>query len=157
MSARLDGTNERDDAPTYDELWEANEWLRLKAGKLQERLNILEEHIENGTSWPCPVCGGETSSSTKFPKRYCLQRFGHCGEWVLPPVGSKKNRPANTTSWPQTYFHRTTIDEMDRVIPNDRMIYKPVGHIFFKRGRAVSPEQYFESVDVAAERDEEEE
>lgn len=119
-----------------------------KFNKLMRRIEYLERKVAG--EYPCPVCNGRTSASTKFPKRYCMQTFGHCGAWILPPVGRKGSQPVSSGYWPKTFFRRTTISlETGKVEPPlKEAIYTPIMIVYFAGGEEASREDYWQERSV---------
>lgn len=73
--------------------------------ELERRITQLEHLLRNNGLGICPVCGGSTRTSNKFPlNENCHQDKGHCGEWILENLDGRK-----MGDWPKSRFIRTRI------------------------------------------------
>lgn len=102
--------------------------------ELKDRIARLEKALAQSGAAVCPVCGGRMSASTKYPRFYCLQDFGLCGEWVL-------NKDRRGTKHPFTTFSRTSVSNgaVD--------LLKRTGddfHYFLASGEIVERDKYME-------------
>lgn len=104
--------------------------LRERVAQLERRLQA----VQLGTS--CLICGGTTNRSNKFPKRYCAQDFGPCGELIL-----RKSRYRSGEREPMACFHRTTIQD-DGTIDLLNPMSEGLLHWWFMGGKLVTKEEY---------------
>ena len=99
--------------------------------ELEQLITQLEETLKVNGLRLCPLCGGTTRLSTRFPgNEFCQQDNGHCGEWVLHQISPYRRNG----DWPKSFFSRTHIKE-GKVMRLD--IARPFKRIVFVAGKEI--------------------
>lgn len=107
--------------------------------RLKERIVTLERKLESLHAVSCPLCNGTTTRSTLYPKRFCAQDFGLCGQLVVSKEQRRKDKGESFC-----FFRRTTIDN-GKGVEVIEANYGVALHWFFVGGKQVTKEEYAQS------------
>lgn len=117
-----------------------NETNKERLKRLEQRVDAIQAQIQRLQAEPvCPLCSSRSTSSTRFPRRFCRNEYGYCGVLILH--GWNGSLPGQTEHR-HAYYSRTSwrTDTGELSIP--RPLGKPEVEIYFVAGEQVSKDWY---------------